>query len=122
MPEWDEFFVGAIDAEEARHYAELTGLFAHLRWEAPCYGVDLDALRRSGQHYLDTLTRNTRYQINRSHRLYEAWGAVELVRPDSAEEAVAIFDSIGPLHLNRWVQARTRAATPTRILYVSTAA
>ena len=102
MPEWDEFIVGAIDAEEARHYAELTGLFAHLRWEAPCYGVDLDALRRSGQHYLDTLTRNTRYQINRSHRLYEAWGAVELVRPDSAEEAVAIFDSIGPLHLNRW--------------------
>ncbi|WP_167373006.1 GNAT family N-acetyltransferase [Marinobacter vinifirmus] len=102
MPQWDEFIVGAIDAEEARHYAELTGLFAHLRWEAPCYGVDLDALRRSGQHYLDTLTRNTRYQINRSHRLYEAWGAVELVRPDSAEEAVAIFDSIGPLHLNRW--------------------
>jgi len=102
MPQWDEFIVGAIDAEEARHYAELTGLFAHLRWEAPCYGVDLDALRGSGQHYLDTLTRNTRYQINRSHRLYEAWGAVELVRPDSAEEAVAIFDSIGPLHLNRW--------------------
>ena len=102
MPQWDEFIVGAIDAEEARHYAELTGLFAHLRWEAPCYGVDLDALRRSGQHYLDTLTRNTRYQINRSHRLYEAWGAVELVRPNSAEEAVAIFDSIGPLHLNRW--------------------
>ena len=102
MPQWDEFIVGAIDAEEARHYAELTGLFAHLRWEAPCYGVDLDALRRGGQHYLDTLTRNTRYQINRSHRLYEAWGAVELVRPDSAEEAVAIFDSIGPLHLNRW--------------------
>lgn len=102
MPQWDEFIVGAIDAEEARYYAELTGLFAHLRWEAPCYGVDLNALRRSGQHYLDTLTRNTRYQINRSHRLYEAWGAVELVRPDSAEEAVAIFDSIGPLHLNRW--------------------
>ncbi|KRW82526.1 GNAT family N-acetyltransferase [Marinobacter sp. P4B1] len=102
MTQWDEFIVGAIDAEEARHYAELTGLFAHLRWEAPCYGVDLDALRRSGQHYRDTLTRNTRYQINRSHRLYEAWGAVELVRPDSAEEAVAIFDSIGPLHLNRW--------------------
>jgi len=102
MPQWDEFIVGAIDAEEARHYAELTGLFAHLRWEAPCYGVDLDALRRGGQHYLDTLTRNTRYQINRSHRLYEAWGAVELVRPNSAEEAVAIFDSIGPLHLNRW--------------------
>lgn len=101
-PAWDEFIVGAIDASEARQYAELTGLYAHLRWEAPCYGVDLDALRRGGQHYLDTLTRNTRYQINRSHRLYEARGAVELVRPDSADQAVAIFDSIGPLHLHRW--------------------
>ncbi|MCH8499101.1 MAG: GNAT family N-acetyltransferase [Marinobacter sp.] len=102
MPEWDEFIIGAIDADEAKQFAELTGLYSHLRWEAPCYGVDLDALRRGGLHYLDTLSRNTRYQINRSHRLYESRGEVKLVRPDSVAEALAIFDGIGPLHLERW--------------------
>ncbi|MFL1405668.1 GNAT family N-acetyltransferase [Marinobacter sp. M1N3S26] len=99
---WDEFVVGAIDADEADFYARTMGLHKHIRWEAPCYGVNLNALRRGGQHYLDTLSRNTRYQINRAHRLYEKRGDVELVRPDSVEEALAVFDSIGPRHLERW--------------------
>lgn len=99
---WDEFVVGAIDADEADFYARTMGLHKHIRWEAPCYGVNLNALRRGGQHYLDTLSRNTRYQINRAHRLYEQRGDVELVRPDSVEEALAVFDSIGPRHLERW--------------------
>lgn len=99
---WDEFVVGAIDADEADFYAKTTGLFKHVRWQAPCYGVDLDGLRRKGRHYLDTLSRNTRYQINRAHRIYEERGPVELVRPDNVDEALAVFDSIGPRHLERW--------------------
>lgn len=99
---WDEFIVGAIDAEEADFFARTMNLFKHVRWEAPCYGVDLDQLRRSGRHYLDTLSRNTRYQINRAHRLYEERGPVKLIRPDTVDEALAVFDSIGPRHLERW--------------------
>jgi len=102
MPGWDEFILGAIDAEEADRYARITGLYKHLRWEAPCFGVDLDGLRRSGGHYLDTLSRNTRHQVNRSHRLYSERGEVRLVRPDSVEQALAVFDAIGPRHLERW--------------------
>ncbi len=102
MPGWDEFILGAIDADEADRYAQITGLYKHLRWEAPCFGVDLDGLRRSGGHYLDTLSRNTRHQINRAHRLYGERGEVKLVRPDSTEEALAVFDRIGPRHLKRW--------------------
>lgn len=102
MQGWDEFVLGAIDAQEAERYAGITGLFKHLRWEAPCYGVDLDNLRRNGTHYLDTLSRNTRYQINRAHRLYGERGEVKLVRPDSTEQALSVFDRIGPRHLERW--------------------
>lgn len=102
MPEWDEFVIGAIDAEEAERYADITGLHKHLRWEAPCFGVDLDHLRRTGRQYLDTLSRNTRYQIRRSDRLYQQQGDVRLVRPDSVDEALALFDRIAPRHLERW--------------------
>ncbi|WP_252738149.1 GNAT family N-acetyltransferase [Marinobacter salexigens] len=102
MQGWDEFILGAIDAEEADSYAKITGLYKHLRWEAPCFGVDLDSLRRNGEQYLDTLSRNTRYQINRAHRLYSERGEVTLVRPDSAAEALEVFERIGPRHLERW--------------------
>ncbi|HEV8077425.1 MAG TPA: GNAT family N-acetyltransferase [Marinobacter sp.] len=102
LPEWDEFIVGAIDAEDADRYAQLTGLHKHVRWEAPCYGVNLDQLRRSGVHYLENLSRNTRHQINRCQRLYAERGPLQLVRPDSVDGALAMFDRIGPLHLQRW--------------------
>lgn len=102
MPDWDEFIIGAINAGEAEHLARQADLHSHLRWEAPCFGVDLNALRASGQHYLDTLSRNTRHQINRAYRLYESRGPVRLVRPDTVSEALSIFDGIGPLHLHRW--------------------
>lgn len=102
MPGWDEFILGAIDADEADQYARITGLYKHLRWEAPCFGVDLEGLRRRGEGYLETLSRNTRYQINRAYRRYCERGTVRLVRPDSVEEAVATFDQIGPRHLERW--------------------
>jgi CelD/BcsL family acetyltransferase involved in cellulose biosynthesis len=102
LPEWDEFIVGAIDSKDADRYAQLTGLHKHIRWEAPCFGVNLDELRRGGVHYLDTLSRNTRYQINRCERLYQQRGQVQLQRPDSVEGALALFDRIGPRHLQRW--------------------
>lgn len=102
LPEWDEFIVGAIDSKDADRYAQLTGLHKHIRWEAPCFGVDLDALRRGGVHYLDTLSRNTRYQINRCERRYQKRGQVQLQRPDSVQGALELFDRIGPRHLQRW--------------------
>jgi len=102
LTDWDEFIVGAVSADQARQFAEISGLHSHLRWQAPCYGVDLSALRATGQPYLDTLTGNTRYQINRARRLYEQRGELRLVRPDNVDEALAIFDGIGPLHLDRW--------------------
>lgn len=102
LPDWDELILGAIDARQADRYARITGLFKHVRWEAPCFGVNLDDLRRGGKPYLNTLSRNTRYQINRAQRLYSERGEVKLMRPDSTEEALAVFDRIGPLHLERW--------------------
>ncbi|PTB99101.1 cellulose biosynthesis protein CelD, partial [Marinobacter sp. Z-F4-2] len=33
---------------------------------------------------------------------YQQQGDVRLVRPDSVEEALALFDRIGPRHLERW--------------------
>lgn len=99
---WDEWIIGAIESEKAEQYNQTLGTKSHLLWEAPCYGVDLKLLRQQSLNYREALTANTRYQINRSLRIYQQRGTVELARPQSKEEALAWFEGIAPLHLKRW--------------------
>lgn len=99
---WDEWIIGAIEAPKAQRYAECLDVTSHVLWEAPCYGVDLGALRQQQVSYRDRLSANTRYQINRSLKIYQQRGEVRLVRPQSQEEALEWFALTGPLHLQRW--------------------
>jgi len=99
---WEEFVIGAIDEHDAEFYARATGLAKHVRWEAPCYGVDLLELEQHPAGYLSSLSRNTRHQIRRSMRLYCDRGELRLVCAESLEEALVSFESIGPRHLARW--------------------
>lgn len=99
---WDELVLGASDREYIDELSRLTGLTSHIRWQAHCYGIDLQALRKEGSSYLASLSGNTRHQIRRAWRLYEETGALHLERPNTVAEALALFDAIGPWHLRRW--------------------
>lgn len=101
-PDWDEFVMGAVDAEYARDLARASGLVPHIRWEAPSFGVNLDELRLRNQTYLDSLSGNTRHQIRRTLKLYQQQGQVCLERPQTLEEAESLFDQCAPYHLERW--------------------
>ncbi|WP_349343054.1 GNAT family N-acetyltransferase [Marinobacter sp. MMG032] len=100
--DWDEFVIGAADEIYVQSLSEAAGLFSHIRWEAPCFGIDLTSLRSGGQSYLESLSGNSRHQIRRSLRLYEQLGEVELHRPKTLEEAELVWGSIAPYHLARW--------------------
>ena len=64
--------------------------------------LDLAALRRSGRELADGLSRNTRHQLARAHRLYGASGAVTLRSAESVEEALAMLDRLKALHQTSW--------------------
>lgn len=100
--EWDEFILGATREEDANLFAEESGLYRYNLWQAPCYGVCLKSLRKGGRNYLDSLSRNTRYQINRSKRLYEQAGKLELKRAETLIQALRMLEVIGHLHAKRW--------------------
>jgi CelD/BcsL family acetyltransferase involved in cellulose biosynthesis len=100
--DWDEFVIGAADENYVQSLSKAAGLFSHVRWEAPCFGIDLSSLRCSEQSYLDSLSGNSRHQIRRSLRLYEQIGEVQLERPKTLEEAELVWESIAPYHLARW--------------------
>ena len=101
-PDWDEFVIGAVREEDAALLDDAAAVHRHDLWTAPCYGIDLADIRRRDSAYLDTLSRNTRYQIRRAVRLYEEQGALSIRRPQDTDEAVERFREIGPLHLARW--------------------
>ena len=74
--------------------------------EAPCFAVDLAALRESGTNYLDSLSANSRYQIRRSTRLLESeYGELKLEPATSVTEALASFNEAGTLHRRRWADS-----------------
>ena len=102
--DWDEFELGASDKDMLLRYAH-PDCTAITRWSAPAYGVNLAALRAANTDYLASLSRNTRYQINRSHKLY-ATGATLTFNVHSTPDAImAIWPQLAQLHQARWGNA-----------------
>ncbi len=99
---WDEWIIGGIEIKAALRYATQLNMKTHISWAAPCYGVDLSLIKQQHLTYRETLSANTRYQINRAQKMYERSGQVILERPQSTEEALTFFAEIGPLHIKRW--------------------
>jgi CelD/BcsL family acetyltransferase involved in cellulose biosynthesis len=100
--DWDEWVISGIAQKDLTRYQSELALPGFLRWSAPCYGVDIAQLRQKGAEYRQTLSANTRYQVNRTQRLYEQNGPLSIHRPTDVRQAVDYFAEIGPLHIKRW--------------------
>ncbi|WP_199671203.1 GNAT family N-acetyltransferase [Salinibius halmophilus] len=97
--EFDELVLGAIRDEDLERLNQQAQMPQHELWTAPSFQVNLANM----PDYKACLSRNTRYQINRSAKRYEqAYGPLHIERPESLAQALQWFDDIGPLHLKRW--------------------
>ena len=83
---------GVFDAAHA------VGVVRKRRYSRPAPCVDL----RAPGSFLDGLSRNTRYQLRRSARHYEARGRLRVHRAGTAEEALAYLDALRVLHQAAW--------------------
>ena len=98
---WDELCIRGVPASY-RDLARELGYRVRLLAHDPSGAVDLAAVRRSGKAYLEHLSANTRYQIRRAMRLYEARGELEMTRAASVEQALAFLDELSVLHQRYW--------------------
>jgi len=99
--EWDQIEIAVVPNAQLKRYRG-HGLTRRVISEAMSYAVDLEALRRSGKRYLQTLSRNTRAQIRKSMRLYEEHGPLNMQRPSTVEDALSFFQDAGAMHTRRW--------------------
>ena len=97
----DAFFMRALSQGFAD--AVVAGQWpARLRSKSPTAQVDLAALRTGEQDFLEQRSANTRAQIRRAMRHYEARGALQLEAAASVDQALAFFDAMGVLHQRAW--------------------
>jgi CelD/BcsL family acetyltransferase involved in cellulose biosynthesis len=68
----------------------------------PAWFVDLAAMRQAGGGYLATRSANTRQQLRRSDRFYQANGPITLQHAESLESAHAMLDRMAELHQTTW--------------------
>jgi len=102
--DWDEFELGASDAQHLLRYAH-PDCTAITKWSAPAYGVNLAALRAAKTDYLASLSRNTRYQINRSRKLYETDATLTFSVHTTPDAIMALWPQLADLHRVRWGDA-----------------
>ena len=103
--DWDELNLGGLDPDSTMTYVRAgseIGLRAQARDKKRCNYVDLDAVRRNGGDYLGLLSRNTRYQIRRSLRLYERHGPPSVQAAQDVGEARNVLDELKRLHQAYW--------------------
>lgn len=101
QPGWDEFQLGASDTQRIQYY-EHDQCEMVTKWSASAYHVNLAALRKRGEPYLKTLSRNTRYQIKRSEKLYHASGELMFTVLSTEAAIEAVWPSLSSLHIARW--------------------
>jgi CelD/BcsL family acetyltransferase involved in cellulose biosynthesis len=102
---WDELVLGGLDRDTAElciaaATAQDLGIVVRQRRASP--HLDLEGLRRSGRALADVLSRNTRQQLARARRLYEASGPLRLHAAQSADEALAMLDRLKVWHQRTW--------------------
>lgn len=98
---WDEFELGATETAVLSGY-QAESLTRFDKWSSPVFGVDLTQLRLAGKSFLDTLSRNTRYQINRSQKRYESQASLELLCLSSPDEILEHWPNLSELHKTKW--------------------
>ena len=64
--------------------------------------VGLDAVRKNGNDLCALLSSNTRSQIRRAIRLYQAMGELRIERASTTREALAWLEQLKFLHQTRW--------------------
>ena len=98
----EELTFNGILKEKALLFKSLSSFNYHLAWETPSFSVNLQILKETNRNYLSTLSKNTRYQINRCQKEFNQLGTLTLSQADCTLKALEYFDNIAPFHIKRW--------------------
>lgn len=103
---WDEFYISGVSNNTTllQKSARQNGLLIHSTAVQTYYYVPLDNLENGHDSYLAALSSNTRYQIRRSTRAYEAGGSLCVTAAENVSTALNYLDKLKQLHQAYWTE------------------
>ncbi len=107
VPRWDELRLHGLDLADPLAdpaLAREAGLAVEELWRQPVPRVNLEALRRDGRPFLETLSPSTRARLRRARRGYAPRGELVLDQAASREEAHEFFSGLKALHQVSWTR------------------
>lgn len=96
----DEFIIGMTNEQSLQPYS-LVNYNVRYMMESPGYLASL-AHCSSLDDYLKTLSRNTRSQINRTHKLLKEQGDIQLTEALSTDQKHSFLKHTSEIHKQRW--------------------
>ncbi len=103
--QWDEIIISMAQKENTPNFS-LKNCSQKVLRTSPSFSVDLNNLRQKNQTYLTSLSRNTRYQINKSKKNYtRLLGEITLKKARTVDEALKYFHIAGQMHIQRWADS-----------------
>lgn len=100
--QWDEIIISMMPKSRAEN---LLKSFSHasISLSTPTFKTNLQQLYANKAGYLDSLSRNTRYQIKRSRKKYESlYGRLNLSFAKNTKQAFEYWQEAAGLHIERW--------------------
>ncbi len=104
-PNWSEICLSGLLPAGLSDVMAVAARLGLLPWTfdlKPCDYVDLEVVRGAEGDYLSQLSRNTRQQLRRALRLYEAEGPLSLTAPRNLAEAHGFLGELAELHQGYW--------------------
>jgi hypothetical protein len=99
---YDEIILSMVKANRVTDFHR-SGIDFTIIDRKPGYFVNLDEIRSSSSSFLESLSRNSRYQIRRSMRLYEKlYGKIEIQKAKTTQQALEFFQGAGTFHVVKW--------------------
>lgn len=77
-------------------------LTQYTSWKTNSYSTNLTPELSNWNSYLQTLSKNSRYQINRTAKLFGGIESISISRAQSTDEALTFFQAAGEYHKIRW--------------------
>lgn len=102
---WHEIQIAAVaetDTDCIVVAARAAGLRPLVRYTKPAFSVDLTALRAANRGPIDSFSSNTRQQVRRAMRGFEANGKLTLSRAKTLADARILMEEMQTVHTGHW--------------------
>ncbi len=102
---WDELYIG-ISLEDTVSDFKESGLLHRNLTESTTYLAQLNTEDTNYTDFLRRFSKNTRAQINRSIRLVEPDGLLELKMIEDTQEKISTFNRMSHWHISQWSKTK----------------